>query len=124
MLQWLKGIAEKRRLAVSAWEAAWRDAGLLGSDGLTDFQRLLISQLEPVTGPLSLRSDPKVDYLVGPIPGTEATLYVYAQEAQIHAKAKRFIAEHWDYPTPQHLSARIVAVTLEYLQSNPRLERP
>ena len=120
LTRWLK----RRRLASAARASAWRDAQDLGSDGLTNFQRLALCALEPLTGHLTLtRAGSAESYLTGSLCGTDLVLYLYADEAQVHSTKERFIAEKWDYDSPNALANGLVSFVRARLQSNPAPHR-
>jgi len=102
-----------------AHDAAWKSAEDVGEDGLTNFQSLALPALEAVTGPLALsRVGTKEFYLTGPIRNTDLVLYLYTDEAQTHGSSRRFIAEKWDYDSPEALINALVAFVRASLQSN------
>ena len=102
-----------------AHDSAWQSAGELGEDGLTNFQRLALPALEAVAGPLALsRVGTKEFYLTGPIHNTDLVVYLYTDEAQAHGSSRKFIAEKWDYDSPEALINALVAFIRTCLQSN------
>jgi len=82
-----------------------------------------VKALEPVTGPLALkRSGKRESYLAGAISGTDLVLYLYLDEAQVHGSKHRFIAEKWDYDSPDTLIDGLVSFVRARLQSNHAFE--
>src|SRR5262245_34755387 len=114
MLQWLTNWRDRIRARRAAHELAWLHATEMGNDRLTDFQRMAIASLEPITGPLKLETRafedrPSEAYLLGNIPNTNSVLYLYEDGAGIHgAKRAEFIAEKWDYDSPEALCKELV----------------
>lgn len=118
---------EKKRL--KAADAAPNDKGdtsdwahALAADyrGLTKFQHLARKKLEAALGqlPLQLKGG-KERYLTGPLPGTNAMLFVYEDGAQISENSTEFKAERWDYESPEALISALVARALEVAHSGP-----
>jgi hypothetical protein len=123
IFQRLTNWLQRRRLTSAAHASAWRSAAESGADGLTNFQRLALTTLEPVTGPLALRrSGIGESYLVGSISGADLVLYLYLDGAQIHGTKHRFIAEKWDYDSPSALIDGLVSFVSARLQSNNAFE--
>ena len=119
LINWL----QRQRLNSAAHASAWRGAAESGPDDLTNFQRLAVKALEPVTGPLALnRSGTGESYLSGSISGTDLVLYLYLDEAQVHGAKHRFIAEKWDYDSPGTLIDGLVSFVRARLQSNRAFE--
>jgi hypothetical protein len=105
-------------------ESAWREANALGDDGRTNFERVALSELEAIVGPITLaRGSSQLPYLFGPIPGTDLTLYLYADEAQVHGGPRIFRKERWDYRPPQDSIEDLVSFVHASLPSNNRFER-
>jgi hypothetical protein len=119
MFQRLTAWRNRRRAAKIARTSAWRTAEDTGDDSLTNFQRLALPALEAVTGPLALsRAGTNESYLTGPILNTDLVLYLYTDEAQVHGATRRFIAEKWDYDSPEALINELVSFVRTSLQSN------
>jgi hypothetical protein len=124
VLQSFKSWVQRRRMNREARESAWREANVLGADGKTNFERLAVSELEALVGPITLaRGGEQMPYLSGGIPGTDLTLYLYADEAQVHGGARKFLRERWDYRRPKDSIEDLVAFVRANLPSNNRLER-
>jgi len=60
--------------------------------------------------------------LAGAISGTDLVLYLYLDEAQVHGSKHRFIAEKWDYDSPDTLIDGLVSFVRARLQSNHAFE--
>jgi hypothetical protein len=117
---------ERHHARSAAWERAWSDAGVYGTDGRTNFQRSVLAAVEPLVGALTL-SDDAGDagrYLTGRLPGTDLTLYLYVDEVQAHGKSRRFVREKWDYDTPEALVDDFLVFIRDSLQSNNRWSGP
>ena len=115
----LTGWWKRLRARSKAHDLAWQSAEDVGKDGLTNFQRLALPALEAVTGPLTLsRVGRNEFYLTGPIPNTDLVLYLYTDEAQAHGSSRKFIAEKWDYDSPEALINALVSFVRAGLQSN------
>lgn len=111
MLAEIKKWLAKRRIKTAAWESAWANAALYGTDGRTNFQRLALAALTPLFETLKLesKSGEVGPYLVGPLPGTELTIYLYVDEAQVHGKLRGFVREKWDYDTPAEFVTGLIS---------------
>jgi hypothetical protein len=124
VFQSFKSWIQRRRMDREASESAWREATVLGADGRTNFERLAVSELEALVGPIALaRGSEQMPYLFGVIPGTDLTLYLYADEAQVHGGARKFLRERWDYRFPKDSIEDLVAFVRVSLPSNNRFER-
>jgi hypothetical protein len=124
VFQSFKNWLQRRRVNREASESAWREAAVLGADGRTNFERMALSELEAIVGPIALaRGSSQMPYLFGVIPGTNLTLYLYADEAQVHGGARIFRKERWDYRLPEDSIEDLVAFVRASLPSNNRFER-
>ncbi len=94
-----------------AHDAAWSQAVVPGPDGLTSFQHQASEQLCAVVGVIAFqRPGQSETYLLGKLPGTDASVFIYTDGAQIHVGPKAlFLAEREDYAAPQDLIQRFVA---------------
>jgi hypothetical protein len=118
--EWSRRRAEEKR----ARNAAWVEAERVGDDGLTNFERDAIAALTPITGTLLLnRAAAGMPYLFGPIPATPMTLYLYADEAQVHGIEPAYRRERWDFSSPQESISDLVGYVHEALQPNNSFER-
>jgi len=103
---------------------AWARAVHVGDDELTNFERDAIAALEPITGPLSLeRASSGLRVLSGQIPNTAMTLYLYADEAQVHGLRPAYRRERWDFISPQESVSDLVNYVRNVLQPNISLQR-
>jgi hypothetical protein len=124
VFQSFKNWLQRRRVDREASESVWREATALGADGQTNFERMALSELEAIVGPITLaRGSTQMPYLFGVIPGTDLTLYLYADEAQVHGGARTFRKERWDYRLPKDSIEDLVAFVRASLPSNNRFER-
>jgi hypothetical protein len=124
VFQSFKNWVQRRRTDREASESAWREATALGADGRTNFERMALGELEAIVGPITVaRGSGQMPYLFGVIPGTDLTLYLYADEAQVHGGARMFRKERWDYRLPKDSIADLVAYVRASLPSNNRFER-
>jgi len=105
--RWLAANRSRRR----AHEAAWSQSVVPGPDGLTSFQHQASEQLCAEVGAVAFQRLGQTEtYLLGKLPGTEASAFIYADGAQIHAGPKAlFLAEREDYATPKDLIQRFIA---------------
>jgi hypothetical protein len=117
MLQRFKNWLATRRARRAAWDAAWDAVSATGPDGLTEYERRAIAQLEPLVGPLSLTRN-TAGCLSGAIPGTEMTLYLWADEAQVGAPDVNLRRERWDYDSPEASLEDLRNFIAARLQSN------
>ena len=94
-----------------AHDAAWSQSVVPGPDGLSLFQQQASEQLCAVIGSVAFeRLGQSETYLLGKLPGTDASAFIYADGAQIHSGPKAFfLAECADYATPADLIQRFVA---------------
>jgi len=124
MLRQLQEWSRRRAAEKRAHNAAWAEAERVGDDGLSNFERDAIAALTPMTGALFLeRAGAGMPYLFGPIPATPLTLYLYADEAQVHGMKPAYRRESWDFTSPQESIADLVGYVREALQPNKSLER-
>ena len=124
MLRQLQEWSRRRGEEKRARSAAWAEAERMGDDGLTNFERDAIAALTPITGSLLLnRAGSGMPYLFGPIPTTPLTLYLYADEAQVHGRKPAYRRERWDFSSPQESISDLVGYVREALQPNKSLER-
>lgn len=84
---------------------------MLAPDGLTLFQHRASAQLCTVVGAIAFqRLGQSETYLAGKLPGTDASVFIYVDGAQIHAGPEAlFLAEREDYAAPQDLIQGFVA---------------
>jgi hypothetical protein len=124
MLRQLQEWSRRRAAEKRARSAAWAEAEQVGDDGFTNFERDAIAALTPITGSLMLnRASAGMPYLFGPIPATLLTLYLYADEAQVHGREPAYRRERWDFDSPQESISDLVGYVREALQPNKSLER-
>jgi hypothetical protein len=88
----------------------WPQYLVPGPDGLSRFQAEARERLTASVGPVQLVKAGEADvYLTGKLPGTVATVYIYADGAQIHVGSKaRFMAEREDFARPQELLEQFI----------------
>ncbi|MDN5872597.1 MAG: hypothetical protein L0H73_18060 [Nitrococcus sp.] len=95
-----------------AHEEAWSQSVTTGADDLTPFQRQasdrLCAEIKSITlqkvGPGQGEA-----YLMGELPDSHATVFIYTDGAEIYAESKTvFSAERWDYQTPHELVQKFV----------------
>ena len=84
----------------------------------------MISALETLTGHLDLKRAESQDILVGTVPGTPWTLYIYGDEIQVDTGERGYRRERWDFATPEDSIADVVAFVRKGLRSNSALELP
>ena len=119
MLRRLIQIFASTKSRRQATEAAWSAYIHTDRHGLTKFQHVARAELELVVGalPLELKGG-KERYLTGPLPGADATVFLYEDGAEIQGGLAQLRAERWDYDTPAALIAELVACALVVAQSN------
>ena len=95
-----------------AHESAWSPLVSPEADGLTSFQRQASEQLCAVVGAVAFQRLGKTEtYLLGKLPGADASVFIYTDGAQIHVGPKvLFGAEREDYATPKELIQHLVVV--------------
>lgn len=97
-----------------AWHAAhktaWALVTRLEADELTPFQHECTEALLKAIPGLKFDKNKgeKESYLVADLPSANAKVYVYLNGSNIHEKGKDFIAEEWDFKTPQELIKAVV----------------
>lgn len=88
-------------------DRAWQPVIVPGPDGLTQFQIQVRERLRIEVGEISFQQHGPGQgeaYLKGTLPGTEATVFIYTDGAQILRGSKTlFHGEHWDYVSPKEL---------------------
>jgi len=99
--------------------AAWSDSLVADEQNLTQFQRIARTELELALGqlPLEIKGD-KERYLIGLLPGTDTTVFLYADGAEVNGGPAPFRAERWDYDTPAAFISDFVASAVSAAQSN------
>jgi hypothetical protein len=114
---------ERHRDKRIAWERAWGEASVRRPDGHTNFQHLVLDAIEPMVGrlTLSVTTGEVEQYLRGPLLGTDLTLYLYVDEVQAGGK-NGFIAEKWDFDSPQEFADAFASFVHARLEPNTRLE--
>ncbi|MGH8274538.1 MAG: hypothetical protein ACRES9_09885 [Gammaproteobacteria bacterium] len=94
-------------------DEAWQPAVEAGPDGLTPFQQQTLERLRLAVKGISLQQygpGQGEAYLKGPLPGTEATVFVYTDGAEICVGSKTlFSGERWDYVSPDELIESFVS---------------
>jgi hypothetical protein len=112
---WIRRIRESHAAHVSAWS----EAAIVGADGYTNFERLAIGSLEPLTGKLTLtRGTGGLLLWTGFIPGTDLTLYLHGDEAQVAGPGVSYRGEQWDFDSPAKSVESLVSFVRGKLQSN------
>jgi hypothetical protein len=124
MLRRIHAWFSNRRATATRRAAAWAHANDIGADGLTVFEKQAIDALQPVTGALNLRrAGEKMPYLVGPIPNSAMTLYLYGDEAQVSGIGHGYRMERWDFESPEASISDLLGYVRSALQSDSSLER-
>jgi len=100
----------ERRKRREAHDRAWLSAIATTSDGLSAFAHLardaLIDSCDGIQFEVCGRSE---KYLCGKLPGTNATVYLNGDGAQIRDGSRElFWSEYYDYDSPGHLVARLI----------------
>ena len=92
-------------------EAAWAAVSARGPDQLTMFQRQCSKALESAVPGLTfqVKQGGHELYLVADLPNTKAQVFVYLDGSNIHEKGNDFIAEEWDFKTPEELYEALVS---------------
>src|SRR5438552_633386 len=111
--RWWRESREWRR----THDQTFAEVAVADADGITAFQRRIMSAVEP-----TIRSDSFMravmsdgtPYLVANIPGTSSQLFVYPREAGISTKdacrgEKWTPYEEWDFRTPDELISAVVS---------------
>lgn len=112
--EWWRAEKEWRR----AHKLAFAEAATTDADGVTSFQRRLVSAVQP-TVPLGsfnrVVAENGEAYFVAPVPGTSMQLFVYLNEAQLlgvpgpgRSSREGRIYEEWDFRTPDELINAVV----------------
>jgi hypothetical protein len=104
--QWLK---EQRRWHKDH-ETAWAPVIAVGADGLTPFQhKCQAAFVKAIPGLAFEQGGEKERYLVAGLPGTASKVYIYENGSNIHEPKHDFIAEEWDFKTPDELIQAVVS---------------
>ena len=99
-----------RRPQIREHRAAWEAATQVGPDGLTPFQHLAAQALrDALPGTVLHRSGTDEVYLVGSLPGGDATVYIYEDQAEVIGGDAHFSGEHHDFDVPSELVAEFIA---------------
>lgn len=88
---------------------AWLGRCSPDTDGLTPLQREAAAALQGAFPGLTLSMAGNGEcHLVGILPNSQATIFVYPDGAQVRAGAVDFRAERWDYDNPAALIAALI----------------
>ena len=104
--QWFRD----QRAWSAAHRAAWDPTAKKGEDGLSAFQRQCSEALRIAVPALMFEKHQGTSelYLVADLPNTKAKVYVYLDGSNIHETGNDFIAEEWDFKTPEELIQAVV----------------
>lgn len=111
MPSWLAKFFKQRRRRSEAHLAAWQSAVTPAFDQLSQFQYDAWSALRTEFPEIDLSTSGQTElYLTGHIPGTDAVVFLYLDQAEVKAKSFEFSGEHYDYDSPADLIRDFVAV--------------
>ena len=103
--RWLK----EQRAWHTEHEAAWKPLIAVGADRLTPFQHKCQAAFLKAIPSLGFeQGGEKERYLVAALPGTASKVYIYENGSNIHEAGRDFIAEEWDFKTPDELIQAVV----------------
>jgi hypothetical protein len=120
MLRCIRDWIDNRRQWRRMHDAAWVPVLPPGPDGVSPFLRHIHDDVLAAVPSLALeRSGESETFFRGVIPGTSATLYLYSDGAQIHdGPDELFLAEYYDYETPQQMTDSLLARIRELQPNN------
>jgi hypothetical protein len=110
MLSWFFNFIKRQRRQKAAHRAAWQDAVKPAFDLLSQFQYDAWSALKTESPDIVLHASGNTEqFLSGSIPGTDAVVFLYLDQAEVKGSNFLFSGEHYDYDTPSDLIQDLVA---------------
>ena len=110
MLSWFSNLITRQSRRRAAHRAAWHDAVTPALDQLSQFQYDAWSALQTEFPSIALRASGNTEqFLSGSIPGTNAVVFLYLDQAEVKGSRVLFSGEHYDYATPADLIRDLVA---------------